>query len=148
MTVNFYPHDDDIELGSLSDKLEVLMEAAERYKAAILDTSMPLMDNDGKRRLTPREIRVAYNWQEIAKILREIREMPESSPTTKGAKAVHLTKLAEIYEVLRGAKMPKLEAVRIALLNEAKQLVGGNTAAPSAVATPPPASPSPPGQKT
>ena len=124
MPVVFYPHDDDVELGSLQEKLEVMMEAAERYKAVVLDTTTPIMDNDGKRRLTPREIRVAFNWQEIAKMLREIRELPESSPSSKVTKAERLTRLAEIYEVLRGAKMPKLEAVRIALMNEAKQLRG------------------------
>ncbi|MDR3478241.1 MAG: hypothetical protein P4M14_09450 [Gammaproteobacteria bacterium] len=126
MPVIFYPQDDDVEMGSLQEKLEVLMEAAERYKAVILDTSTSLMDNDGKRRLIPREIRVAFNWQEIAKILREIRELPEANVPNKSAKADRLARLAEVYEVLRGAKMPKLEAVRIALMNESKQLRGSS----------------------
>ena len=130
MPVIFYPHDDDIELGSLQEKLEVLMEAAERYKAAVLDSASPLLDTEGKRRSTPREIGIAFNWQEIAKILREIREMPESNLSSKTAKGDRLTRLAEIYEVLRGAKMPKLEAVRIALMNEAKQLRGGSGTPP------------------
>jgi hypothetical protein len=129
MPVVFYPQDDDVEMGSLQEKLEVLMEAAERYKAVILDTSSSLMDNDGKRRLTPREIRVAFNWGEIAKILREIRELPEANVPNKSAKADRLARLAEVYEVLRGAKMPKLEAVRIALMNESKQLRGSNGSA-------------------
>jgi hypothetical protein len=30
--------------------------------------------------------------------------------------------LASVYEVLRAARMPKLEAVRMALMNEATQL--------------------------
>ena len=42
----------------------------------------------------------------------------------KLAKADHLKKLAEVYEVLRAARMPKLEAVRLALMNESMQLRG------------------------
>jgi hypothetical protein len=125
MTV-FYPHADDAELGSVSQRLEVMMEAAERYKSVVLDTarSSTAEPLDPKKRITPREMKFAFNWQEIAKLLREIRELPENNSATKLKKADQLTRLSEIYEVLRGAKMPKLEAVRIALLNEAKQLRG------------------------
>ncbi len=52
-------------------------------------------------------------------VLREVREMPEADRSARIAKADLLTKLAEIYEVLRAAKMPRLEAVRIALMSEA-----------------------------
>ena len=129
MPVTFYPHGDDTEIGTTSERLEILMEAAERYKAYILDAHKAggLLGYDlsepGKR-LTPKELKAAYNWQEIAKLLREIREMSEGNQASKAKKADQLTRLGEIYEVLRAAKMPKLEAVRIALMNEAKQLRG------------------------
>jgi hypothetical protein len=132
MPVSFYPHDEDMQTGSIQDKLEILMEAAERFRGSVLDPSSAPepsseADANGKKRLTPRDIKVAFNWQEIAKILREIRELPESNPVHKAAKADRLTRLADIYEVLRAAKMPKLEAVRIALMNESKQLRSGGS---------------------
>jgi hypothetical protein len=128
MTVTFYPHDDDVAVGSVPERLEILMEGAERYKAAVLDAgSHVIMDGEGKKKLTPKDITLAFNWQEISRILREIRELPEATQTTKAAKADRLRRLSEIYEVLRAAKMPKLEAVRIALNNEANQLLAGGS---------------------
>lgn len=144
MAVSFYPHDEDVQVGTVQDRLEILMEAAERFRGSVLDTTSAaavaaaqaaaveaaatLAETGGKKALTPRDLKVAFNWQEIARILREIRELPESNQSGKAAKADRLTRLADIYEVLRAAKMPKLEAVRIALMNEAKQLrTGGST---------------------
>ena len=75
----------------------------------------------------PREMTHAFNWQEVARMLREIREMPEANQSSRVSKADHLTKLAEIYEILRAAKMPKLEAVRLALMNEANHLRGSSS---------------------
>lgn len=121
MPITFYPHEDDLSVSAMADKLEALLEAAERYKAVVLDASAKPVDNS-KKRLTPRDLTVAYNWGEIAKLLKEIRELPEATPANKVSKAGYLAKLAEVYEVLRGAKMAKLEAVRIALINEANQL--------------------------
>jgi len=126
MAIRFYPHDEDMSSGSVRDKLDVLLDSAERYKAAMLDAGAKPIDVDVRKRISPREFAFSYNWQELAKILHEIRDMQEISPNTKSLKAEMLTKLAEIYEVLRGAKMPKLEAVRLALLNEAGQLRGSN----------------------
>ncbi len=80
--------------------------------------------NDPTKRQVPREMMYSYDWDELAKLLREIRDFPENSTTNRQSKAENLTKLAEIYEVLRGAKMAKLEAVRLALVNEAGQLKG------------------------
>jgi NAD(P)H-hydrate repair Nnr-like enzyme with NAD(P)H-hydrate dehydratase domain len=123
MSVTFYPHDEDVAVGSLKDKLEIIMEAAERYKAIVLDSgSAVIIAAEPGKRITPKEIKVAFNWQEIAKLLREIREMPENNASSKAAKADRLVRISEIYEVLRGAKMPKLESVRAALMNEANQL--------------------------
>lgn len=123
MTIIFYPHEDDLQISSASDKLEVLLEAAERYKAIILETSNKLPEAvDQKKRNTPKEAGHAYNWEELAKLLRELRELPENNQSNRVSKADKLQKLSEIYEVLRAAKMPKLEAVRLALVNEAKQL--------------------------
>jgi hypothetical protein len=127
MPMIFYPHQDELESSTLEQKLEVLMESAERYKAIVLDItkagSVPAAP-DAKKRMTPREIGHVYNWEDLAKLLRNIRDLPETSPSAKVSKADKLTKLAGIYEVLRGAKMSKLEAVRLALVNEASQLRG------------------------
>lgn len=129
MTITFYPHEDDLESSALGEKLETLLEAAERYKAVVLDSAAkPVENGNTKKSTTPREIKASYNWEEIARVLREIRDLPESTPSAKLTKVQHLTKLADIYEVLRGAKMAKLEAVRIALMNEANQLKASATA--------------------
>jgi hypothetical protein len=126
MTILFYPQEGELNAASLQQKLEILMEAAERYKAVVLDTTQQVvlveMENGVRRRQTPRDIQHAYNWGELAKLLREVRELPEGSASSKTSKAENLGKLAAVYEVLRGAKMPKLEAVRLALENEASQL--------------------------
>ena len=137
MPVTFYPHEDDLDSSTLMEKIEVLMEAADRYKAIVLESSKVAAPAApaavpgaapapvaAKKRISPRDINAAYNWEEIAKLLRQIRELPEANQAGKIAKADHLVKLAEIYEVLRAAKMPKLEAVRLALMNEANQLRG------------------------
>lgn len=144
MPVTFYPHEDDLENSSIQEKIEALMEAAERYKAIILDAGgkaagaaapAPVPAAPGaappaaKKRATPKDITAAFNWEEIAKLLRQIRELPEVNQASKLSKADQLVKLAEIYEVLRAAKMPKLEAVRLALMNEANQLRGSTQVA-------------------
>lgn len=125
MTLTFYPHSDDAQKGSLDERIEILMEAAERYKAVVLDvTAHPEPTNENKR-MVPREQKAAYNWEEISRVLREIRELPEGDKTDKVKKGNLLAKLAEVYEVLRAAKMSKLEAVRLALISEANHLRGG-----------------------
>src|SRR5579872_4747777 len=124
MPLTFYPQSDDAQRGTIEERIELLMDAAERYKAVILDTTKT---ESFERPTVPREITVAYNWEEIAHALREIREMSEGNKESKLKKAGLLTRLAEIYEVLRAAKMSKLEAVRLALISEAKQLGGGES---------------------
>ena len=126
MVLTFYPHSEDAQKGTLDERVEVLMEAAERYKAIVLDVSGKSELSD--KRTVPRDQSASYNWEEIARVLREIREMPEGARNDKAKKAEMLTKLAEIYEVLRAAKMPKLEAVRLALISEASQLRGSQVA--------------------
>ncbi len=126
MAVIFYPHEDELESGSLDQKLDVLLESAQRYKAVVLDTSgqykQSITGTSEARRFAPKDIEYAWNWEGLAKVLREVRELPESSSSAKLAKGMKMHKLAEVYEVLRGARMPKLEAVRIALASEARQL--------------------------
>ena len=127
MALTFYPHEDDIERAAgvaIAEKLDVLLEAAERYKAIIIDAANTpsILTN---KRTTPADIKTSFNWDAIAQVLREIREMPEANPHDKRSKADRLLKLSEIYETLRSAKMPKLEAVRLALLNESNQVRGG-----------------------
>jgi hypothetical protein len=127
MPLTFYPHSGDIESGSHETKLEVLLEAAERYKALVLDRGKnPETSADSQKRMIPREMQYAFNWDELAKILRELRDLPEGNASARLSKADSLMKLSEVYEVLRGAKMPKLEAVRLALVNEVNQLRGGS----------------------
>lgn len=123
MPITFYPHEEDIAPGTIKEKLETLLNAAERYKSAILDVAAKTAEVDAtKARLTPKDIAHAFQWQEIALLLRQIRELPENNPATRQTKIEHLTKLAEVYEMLRAARMPKLEAVRLALINEANHL--------------------------
>lgn len=127
MSMTFYPHQEDLATSNIVERLEVLLEAAQRYKAVVLDSAAKSVDGglgESKVRATPRELDAAFNWDEVAKLLREIRDLPEGAPTAKLTKSDRLTKLAEVYEVLRAAKMPKLEAVRLALMNEASQLKG------------------------
>jgi hypothetical protein len=138
MPLLFYPHTEDVSASTLSDRIEILLEAALRYKAIILgapapSTSSALISAPGspdepKLRTAPKDLLVAFNWEEIAIAVRESRELPEALKEDRLKKADHLAKLAEIYEVLRGAKMAKLEAVRLALVGEANQLRGGSTA--------------------
>ncbi|OGT45501.1 MAG: hypothetical protein A3E83_05500 [Gammaproteobacteria bacterium RIFCSPHIGHO2_12_FULL_41_20] len=128
MPILFYPQEDDIQKGTIAERLEVIAEAAQRYKAVVMDAVAKAEANPEEKKksiLVPGEISAAYNWDAIAKLLREIREMPENTAPNKVTKADLLAKLAEVYEVLRAAKMPKLEAVRLALINEANQVRGG-----------------------
>ncbi|MCD6039017.1 MAG: hypothetical protein K0S27_417 [Gammaproteobacteria bacterium] len=126
MTIIFYPYEEDLDSRTLEARLELLMLGAERYKTIVLDmTTKPPEGSDATRRMVPRDLTYAYNWQELARLLRELRELPEQNQVSRLAKATYLARLAEIYEVLRGAKMPKLEAVRLALVNEASQLRTG-----------------------
>lgn len=118
----FYPKHGDLQTTDTTEKLDVLLNAAEQYKASILQIAKPTEPADPAKRLVPREMLYAYNWDELAKLLRELRDFPENNQANRILKAENLSKLAEIYEVLRGAKMPKLEAVRLALVNEANQL--------------------------
>lgn len=124
MSLVFYPTDEEGELGSLAERIERLMDAAQHYKAAVLENSAahainPMQEN---RPSSPRELLNAFNWQIISRLLREIRELSEVNKVDKLTKAEYLAKLAEVYEVLRAAKMSKLEAVRLALISEAAQL--------------------------
>jgi hypothetical protein len=122
MPLTFYPNQDDVQRGTLRDRIETLMSAAEQYRALILDPNNAAAMKEEKKGITPRDQNAAYNWEEISRVLREIRELPEGNKTDKIQKAELLKKLAEIYEVLRAAKMSKLEAVRLALISEANQL--------------------------
>jgi hypothetical protein len=125
MPLTFYPHLEDSQRGMLEERIDVLMEAAERYRAVVLDESSKAVVNDPAKRMVPREQRAAYNWEEIAHVLREIRGLPEGNKLDKLKKGDLLGKLAEVYDVLRAAKMSKLEAVKLALISESNQLRGG-----------------------
>jgi hypothetical protein len=126
MTLVFYPHSDDLQKGTLQERLDVLNDAAERYKTVVLEaaTVKETHEEHHKKRLVPRNLTAAYNWDEIALMLRTLRELAENTKEDKIRKADLLLKLAEIYEILRAAKMPKLEAVRLALVSEATELRG------------------------
>jgi hypothetical protein len=110
--------------GTLEERIDVLMESAEKFKAIMLDDANKAAIET--KRMVPREQVAAFNWEEIARVLREVREAPEGTKTDKKRKSDLLTKLSEVYEVLRAAKMSKLEAVRIALISESSHLQGSN----------------------
>ena|SRR3990167_5636445 len=129
MALTFYPHSDDAQKGTLDERLETLMEAAETYRAVVVDTGTSVVKADPTGRgASPRDLTVAFNWEGITRVLREVRELAEINKTDKIRKAALLGKLSEIYEVLRAAKMSKLEAVRLALISEANQLRGSGGA--------------------
>lgn len=120
----FYPEDENV-LGTIDEKLDILMAAAEQYKTYLLgalEEKNALPELSDKKIMMPRDIQHAYQWDFLAKMLREIRDIPEATASAKTKKMTYLEKLATIYEVLRSAKMPKLEAVRLAIMNEADQL--------------------------
>lgn len=123
MTLTFYPHTDEVTRGTLKEKIEVMMEAAERYRIAIQDIAAK--ETGTTKIMSPKDLQASYNWEQVALILHRVRDLPESSKEEREIKADLLTKLSEVYEVLRSAKMSKLEAVRLALIGEAKQLQGG-----------------------
>ena len=126
MPLTFYPYSDDAQKGTILERIELLMDAAARYKATVLDAANNPPEGEAATKISvPRELKAAYNWEEISRVLRQIRELPEGNKEDKMRKAELLIKLAEVYEVLRGAKMAKLEAVRLALISEADQLRGG-----------------------
>ena len=129
MPLTFYPHSDDAQKGSLDERVETLMQAAEDYRAVVLDTGTKVVksEENSKKGMTPRDLTVAFNWEEITRVLREVRELAEVNAGDRMRKAAMLTKLSEIYEVLRSAKMSKLEAVRLALISEANQLKGSGS---------------------
>ncbi|HSW70272.1 MAG TPA: hypothetical protein VLI69_09010 [Gammaproteobacteria bacterium] len=128
MPIIFYPHEDELTTSTMEQKLEVLLDSAQRFKAVVLDSGKAVEANPAvQKRLSPRDLTNAFNWEEVARLLREIRDLPENNPSAKTNKSAKLKKLAEIYEVLRAAKMPKLEAVRIALMNESNQLASGGS---------------------
>lgn len=128
MAVIFYPAADEPRFGSMQERIESLMEAAQSYKAAIMDATSRAQQANApvKHAFAPKDIQVSFNWEEIALLLRLIRESTEANKEERLRKADLLNKLAEVYEVLRAAKMPKLEAVRLALITEANHLSGGS----------------------
>lgn len=123
MALMFYPHNDDAQRGTLDEQIDLLMEAAERYRVAVQEVGAK--ESVPGKRMAPKDLVASYNWEEIAFVLRGIRDLPEGSKSERLRKAGLLTKLAEIYEVLRSAKMSKLEAVRLALIGEANHLQSG-----------------------
>ncbi len=125
MVLVFYPQDDELESAKLDEQLEIMQASAERFKAAVLDTAVKYggtASTSGRTGSVPREMSMAFNWEYLAMAMREVRELPEGAPSDRLVKAARLEKLAGIYEILRGARMPKLEAVRLALMNELTQL--------------------------
>ena len=128
MSVKFHPSLEDAAGShnlnySLEDRIELLASAAEKYKAEVMDMpARPVLEDD--REFAPKDIPVAFNWGEMASMLVDVRDLPEGDEEARHHKSHMLKKLAEIYEVLRAARMSKLEAVRLALITEANQLKG------------------------
>src|SRR3990167_8013398 len=121
MSLQFYPHSEDVSTGDLTDRIDLLLEAAERFKATVLETVKVQPVAQEVKVASPKDLLISFNWEEIAVVLRETRELMEGTKDDRAKKAALLTKLAEVYEVLRAARMSKLEAVRLALFSEANQ---------------------------
>lgn len=126
MPLTFYPPIRTGHPGSLESRIDDLVVAAEDYKAVVLDNVGKPLTKEGAP-LAPKDLKFAFNWEEVSTVLHEVRELPEATKDNKLTKAGHLNKLAEVYEVLRAARLSKLEAVRLALVTEAKQLSSGDT---------------------
>ncbi|HTM64332.1 MAG TPA: hypothetical protein VL360_07510 [Gammaproteobacteria bacterium] len=128
MPLLFFPHTEDASTGSFIERIDQMREAGERYKAAVLESLSKAQQAAEVRGAAPKDLHFAYNWDILSAVLRDVRELPEGTKEDRHFKADYLAKLAEIYELLRDARMSKLEAVRLALSSEATQLRGGNTA--------------------
>lgn len=128
MALTFYPYTEDTSIGSMLERIEQLTESAERYKAAVLESVTKSQGVQDARYPSPKDQVYSFNWDVIAAVLREIRELPEGTKDDRMLKADYLTKLSEVYELLRAARMSKLEAVRLALMSEANQLKGSASA--------------------
>ncbi len=85
MALTFYPSiDDALNRGTIVERMELLLDGAERYKAVVLeDNRAAATVTETSRSVVPRDLVAAYNWEEIARILREIREMPEGNKIDK-----------------------------------------------------------------
>lgn len=116
MTLKFYPAHDEIR-GSLEDKVILLMQAAKNFKKVANENEI--------KPIVPRELNAAYNWQGAARVIAEIRDLPENVLTEKQYKCKLLLELADVYLILSEAKMAKLEAVRLALIGEANIITRG-----------------------
>lgn len=116
MTLKFYPCKAELQ-GTLADRVKILIQAANNFKKIVYTSIV--------KPTVPREINASYNWQELARVLTEIRNLPENDMDEKQFKSKLLLELANLYSVLSEAKMSKLEAVRLALLGEVKTVVRG-----------------------
>ncbi|HVE45105.1 MAG TPA: hypothetical protein VNC84_08280 [Gammaproteobacteria bacterium] len=119
----FYPSPEDCGYGTLQERLSIVSNAAEQYRSAVLGGSLvPGATAEPPKYETPREQTVAFNWETIACLYREIHALTEATYSDKQEKADLLMQLSETYEVLRAAKMPRLEKISSVLAAEANQL--------------------------
>jgi len=124
----FYPAEGDISSGDLTERIEEMLGSAQQFRAVILDkthsstaattTGFFLKFNVKK----PCDIEEAFNWDELSRLLREIKELDELSQEHKTEKVQHLNQMVEIYEVLKGAKKPKLADVITEMQKEIRLL--------------------------
>lgn len=121
MSLVFHPTSNKLNQGTLEERLDCLKKGASEFKE-ITNNTMPELLQKNHHARVPREQICAFNWDAIAKLLREIRALSENLTSEKEKKAKLLLMLAEIYAILRDARMNKLEAVHVALKSEAMQL--------------------------
>lgn len=129
MALVFYPHEDDLATSTLPEKLEALMESAQRYKAAMLDMKTKKMATgaiDLGKRSIPKDLEISFNWGELAIVFNKTCHLTEVTAVNKAAKVEALTKLKEIYEALHSAGLLKLEIVISKIKTDIIQL-SGNT---------------------
>ncbi len=116
MAISFMPKSDACK-GDLTQRLALIMDAALQYK-----TLMGQAEESLKK--TPGDIKISFNWVLMGKLFKEIQELPENSAESKFVKVKQIKRLIDVYEVLRQAKMAKLESVKTLLLSEIRQLEG------------------------
>jgi hypothetical protein len=123
MALIFYPSDDrcvDFNKMSYRDRIATVRESAERYRDHIL---AQIKEQNSISCARPSLLQAAYNWDIIATLINEVRQMPEATELNKAGKAGYLKELAEVYATLRSARMPKLEITRLELCQEAEKLL-------------------------
>jgi hypothetical protein len=106
MTVIFYPQDDELDSPDVDQKLEVLLNAAERFKASALDTSgkFGAVLSPGRQSGVPRDIPFAsqFRRESARERVDRFRNTDEIRETREDAATASQRTLRRIQEAREG----------------------------------------------